>query len=400
MQKIIPLSEVKVGMYVIEVTKQTGQVAVKTSGWVKKPEVIQVLRKKGVVEVAIDPDKSIQADKDQSRVDITQHRQSTERKDTIKPTKVALEMKKAKKLYSEALDLQNKVINGIKQGHALDIEPIKELTSQLIDSIFRNEEALACMTRIRDKDAYLYEHSLNVSILMAMFAKHLQFSDKEIEQLAQSAFLHDIGKVLVPDEVLHKPSRLTEDEFEIMKKHVEYGVETLQQSQGISDECIKTVSLHHEKLNGCGYPKGLEDEHITQAGRMLTIVDIYDAMTAERVYKKGMTPSAAFKIMLSMAPAEIDANLLQQFIKCMGIHPVGTLVLLNSGKLAIVTQANRINPLQPVVKVFYNTKHKRYSEIKDIDLSKSNCTESIDKAVKPEQFGIELMKFFKDVLSN
>ena len=400
MRKVIPLSELKIGMYVIEVTKQNGQVAVKTSGWVKKAEILQMLAKKGVVEVAIDPDKTIESDTDKTRADIASNSSSNERKDNIKPASVGLEMKKAKKLYSEAIDLQDKIINGIKEGHSIDIGPVKELTSQLIDSIFRNEDALACMTRIRDKDAYLYEHSLNVSILMAMFAKHLGYCDKEIEQLAQSAFLHDIGKVLVPDEILHKPSRLTEDEFEIMKKHVEYGVETLQQSQGIPDECIETVSLHHEKLNGCGYPKGLPQEQINKAGRMLTIVDIYDAMTAERVYKKGMTPSAAFKIMLSMVPNELDESLLQQFIKCIGIHPVGTVVLLNSGKLAIVTEANRINPLQPVVKVFYNTKHKRYAEIKDINLAKAGCTESIDKAVKPEQFGVELIKFFKQVLSN
>ncbi|WP_440905482.1 HD-GYP domain-containing protein [Catenovulum sp. SX2] len=400
MRKIIPLSEVKIGMYVIEVTKQTGQVAVKTCGWIKKAQVLDTLAKKGVVEVAIDPDKTIHPDKDNDRPDINSTASSTERKDNIKPASVGLEMKKAKKLYSEAINLQQKIIDGIKQGHSIEIGPVKELTNQLIDSIFRNQDALACMTRIRDKDAYLYEHSLNVSILMAIFAKHLGYLDEEIEHLAQSAFLHDIGKVLVPDEILHKPGRLTEDEFEIMQKHVEYGVETLQQSQGISDECIEIVSLHHEKLNGLGYPKGLGEAQIKTEGRMLTIVDIYDAMTAERVYKKGMTPSAAFKIMLSMTPAELDAELLQQFIKCMGIHPVGTVVLLNSGKLAIVTEANRINPLQPVVKVFYHVKHKRYSEIKDVNLAKAGCTESIDKAVKPEQFGVELIKFFKQVLSN
>ncbi|MER2491243.1 HD-GYP domain-containing protein [Catenovulum sediminis] len=396
--KSIPITELKPGMYVVSVSKQKGQLGVKSSGWVKNQAIIKSLKDKGVIEVEIDPDKTLESEDASRKQAKTPEQVDNSRKAKIKPVAVQTEFKKAKKLYSDAQDLQAKILKGISDGHAVDIGPVKTLTGQLIDSIFRNQDALACMTLIRDKDQYLLEHSLNVSILMAMFAKYLNISDDKIELYAQGAFLHDIGKILVPDEVLNKPGRLTPEEYEIIKKHVEFGVTTLENSPGIDEELIEIVSLHHEKLNGLGYPKGLTADEISLAGRMLSIVDIYDALTAERIYKKGMTPQAAFKILFKMAPNELDSELLNKFIQCVGIHPVGSLVQLDSGKLAIVIEANKTEPLKPIVKVFYNIKHKHYSEIKDLDLSKKHVNDSIERSIKPEQFDIELKKFFHEVL--
>ncbi|KMT65546.1 HD-GYP domain-containing protein [Catenovulum maritimum] len=394
--KKIPIAELQPGMYVTQVTKQNGQVEVKTKGWAKTDKIITQLKLKGVLEVAIDPDKTI--------IDETEEKADSELPETAKevvPFKtqtVEKELKKARKLYDEAQQLQKKALGDIQAGRKIDVKPIQEFTSSMIDSIFRNQDALTCMTRIREKDAYLYEHSLNVSILMAMFARHLDMDKEQIEMLSQAAFLHDMGKILIPDEILHKPGKLTDDEFKIMREHVNYGIKTLAETPGIPAELIEIVGMHHEKLNGTGYPNGLKAEQITQAGRMITIVDIYDAMTAERVYKKGMLPSAAFKIMQSMVPDEIDGNLLHQFIRCVGVHPVGTLVKLKSGKLAIVTESNQNNPLKPIVKIFYNANHNHHTEIKDLDLSKAYVNDAIESSIKPEKFKIELNKFMREVL--
>lgn len=397
MIKKIPINALEVGMYVTAVTKQHGSVSVKSKGWVKSQALLNQLIKKGIDEVEIDTDKTL--NQPQAEQDLSEDTSKVE-PETLpyKTTPVNRELKRANKLYKQAKSLQSKILRDISTGHEIELEPAQELTSQLIDSIFRNQDALSCISRIREKDAYLMEHSLNVSILISMFAKHLKMPRAHIETLALGAFLHDIGKILIPDEILHKPGKLTDAEFEIMKSHVSKGVTALKAVEGISDEVIHIVIQHHEKLNGTGYPNGLAGEQIDQAGRMITIVDIYDAMTAERVYKKGMSPSAALKIMLGMTPDSLDSALLQQFIKCIGIHPVGSLVKLTSGKLAIVTESNPENPLCPIVKVFYHTKYQRHSEIKDIDLAKPNCGESIEKSVKPEEFNIDLHRFFQEVL--
>ncbi|WP_326498575.1 HD-GYP domain-containing protein [Catenovulum adriaticum] len=395
MIKTIPIKALKIGMYVTAVTKQHGKISVKSKGWIKSQALLDQLIKKGIDEVEIDTDKTL----NQNQPEVV-NETPKEQFETLpyKTVPVNQELKRANKLYKQAKSLQSKILRDISVGHEIELEPAQELTSQLIDSIFRNQDALSCISRIRDKDAYLMEHSLNVSILISMFAKHLKMPRAIIETLALGAFLHDIGKILVPDEILHKPGKLTEAEFEIMKSHVTKGVTALKAVEGISAEVINIVIQHHEKLDGKGYPHGLAGEQIDQAGRMISIVDIYDAMTAERVYKKGMSPSAALKIMLGMTPNSLDSSLLQQFIKCVGIHPVGSLVKLTSGKLAIVTESNPDNPLCPIVKVFYHTKYQRHSEIKDIDLAKPNCGENIEKSVKPEEFNIDLHRFFREVL--
>lgn len=395
MIKNIPIKDLEVGMYVTAVTKQHGKISVKSKGWVKSQALLEQLIKKGIDEVEIDTDKTLKQAQPEDKESKTAEAQQTI---PYKTTPVNQEIKRADKLYKQAKSLQSKILRDISIGHEIELEPAQELTSQLIDSIFRNQDALSCISRIREKDAYLMEHSLNVSILISMFAKHLKMPRETIETLALGAFLHDIGKILIPDEILHKPGKLTEAEFEIMKSHVTQGVTALKAVKGISQEVINIVIQHHEKLDGKGYPNGLTGDQIDQAGRMITIVDIYDAMTAERVYKKGMSPSAALKIMLGLTPNSLDSALLQQFIKCVGVHPVGSLVQLTSGKLAIVTESNPSNPLCPIVKVFYHTKYQRHSEIKDIDLAKPNCGESIEKSVKPEEFNIDLHRFFREVL--
>ncbi|NTS78611.1 HD-GYP domain-containing protein [Catenovulum sp. SM1970] len=394
MQQRVDIEQLSPGMYVMEVTKQSGDIKVSSKGWVKTQVAIDALKKKGVQEVVIDPDKTLFAAEEEADEPIE------ETQIQAKPVSMERELGKAAKLYNEAQQLQQKAFEDIKAGKPIDIEPVKAVTKGLIDSIFRNQDALLCMTRIREKDAYLLEHSLNVSILMSMFAKHLELDSETTEQLAVGAFLHDIGKILIPDAILNKKGALNPHEFEVMKSHVEHSIEILQKTSGVSALSLEVAAQHHEKLSGKGYPNGLNDEQISQAGRMIAIVDIYDALTAERVYKKGMTPSSAFKLMMTMAKQDIDHQLLQQFIKSIGVHPVGTLVKLSSGKLGIVIKSNNEQPLKPVVKLFYHAKYDHYTDIKDIDLAKPHCNEVIETSVKPEQFKIELNKFMREALLN
>ncbi|WP_111978930.1 HD-GYP domain-containing protein [Algibacillus agarilyticus] len=387
--QIISIDELHTGMYVVEVVETINKVKIKTKGWVKTDKSIAMLKRKGILKIAIDPSKTIIDEPNE------QPEKAPEPTNKIKPVALENELHRAKKLYQEAKELQKKAIGDIQSGLKLDVEPIKEATKKFIDSIFRNQDALACMTRIREKDEYLLEHSLNVSILMGIFARHLALDTETINQLATGAFFHDIGKTKIPDEILHKPGKLSDAEFEFMKKHAQFSLDILHETEGLSDISKQVAAEHHEKLDGSGYPNNLKGDEISQWGRMITIVDIYDAMTAERVYKKGMTSTNAFKVMKSMTPHQLDEELLNSFIQCIGVYPVGTLVKLESGKLAIVTKSNKIAPLKPRIKVFYHTTHKHFTDMKEIDLARAGETESIESSVKPEQFKIDLNRFFR-----
>jgi HD-GYP domain-containing protein (c-di-GMP phosphodiesterase class II) len=201
-----------------------------------------------------------------------------------------------------------------------------------------------------------------------------------------------LGKIKIPDEILHKPGRLTDSEMDIMKEHVQHGVDYLKGTD-ISAPLIQAIGEHHERLDGLGYPKGKKDAEISLAGRMLAIADMYDALTANRVYKAGMSSQKAFSILMNEAPTRLDISLVQQFIKCLGVYPVGSLVLLSNERLAMVIEQND-SPLTPVVKVFYSVRNSHYLTPKDIDLS-SDKTVKVAKAAIPSDYNIDINAFFE-----
>ncbi|WP_149981358.1 HD-GYP domain-containing protein [Pseudoalteromonas rhizosphaerae] len=393
--KIIPIDQLIPGMFVHSVTKQTGKIKIKNQGWVKTQAGVQQLIKAGILEVEIDPDKTI--------VELTPTATTSDIK--VEPPKqrdpwstthsVEQEMDKAFKLYSEAKQLQSKAFTDIKAGNTIDITPFKELASGFIDSVFRNQDALACITRMREKDAYLLEHSINVSILISIFAKHLGFERALIEELATGALLHDIGKIQIPDDILNKPGKLTDQEYKVIQDHARFSKEILEQA-GLKGIAVDIAGFHHERLDGTGYPFGKRADEISQYVRMASIVDVYDALTAERVYKAGMEPIKAFKILKDGCPDSFDGELLTKFIQCIGVHPVGTLVKLSSQKVGLVTKSNPSSPLKPQVKTFYNAKHAHYTQVQDIDLAHNRNQDSLESAIKPADFNIDLIRFFKN----
>jgi putative nucleotidyltransferase with HDIG domain len=383
-------------MFVQSVTKQTGRIKIKNQGWVKTQAGIDKLKKAGILEVEIDPDKTLtESVPEKQPLDIPTP--IKKRDPWQKVHSAEQEMGKAKKLYDEARTLQTKAFKDIKAGRDIDITPFRELASGFIDSVFRNQDALACLTQMRQKDAYLLEHSINVSILMSIFAKHLNIEKDIIEELTTGALLHDIGKIKIPDEVLNKPGRFTEAEFEIMKNHSLFSKEILEEA-GLTGIAVDIAGMHHERLDGKGYPFGKKGEEISQYVRMASIVDVYDALTAERVYKAGMEPIKAFKILKDGCPDSFDPVLLNKFIQCIGIHPVGTLVRLSSQKIGLVTESNPATPLKPVVKTFYSAKHSRYTEIKDIDLASKRTLDSLESAVKAKEYNIDIERFYKNTI--
>ncbi|WP_420590426.1 HD-GYP domain-containing protein [Bacterioplanoides sp.] len=303
------------------------------------------------------------------------------------------EMRKAGKIHNEAKNLVTNVLQDVKTGKAIDVEAFDVLADGMVDSVLRNHNALACLGRIRQKDNYLLEHSVNLAVLMGIFARDMKLDRDTMHQAVVGAMLHDIGKVLIPDEVLNKPGKLTDDEFAVMRQHVVFSKELLQKTPGIKDLTVKVAAQHHERIDGSGYPMGLKGCDICREGKMVAIADVYDAITADRVYHKGLPPTAALKKLLEWSGTHLEEKLVHRFIRSMGIYPVGSLVKLKSERLAIIQEAGEKDQRQPIVKVIYHAKNRRYLPVEFIDLSRPGVQDEIVQAVDPARWQIRLNDF-------
>ncbi|NMH60651.1 HD-GYP domain-containing protein [Alteromonas ponticola] len=396
--KSIKITELKPGMYVHQIEEQSGKVQIKSKGRVTSQAIVDSLRKRGVKILTVDVSKQFEPE-GQSLPDIVDEpsasASSTEQQVDHKPAEEKIsfskELLRAERLHKRGKGIQKQLLNAVKKGLPFEDKIPREFSQNLVASIDRNPDALVCLTKIREKDDYLLEHSLNVAILLAHFGRFLEMSDAEVEDLAYSGFLHDIGKIRIPDSILHKPGRLDDMEMNVMKDHVYYGVRVLE-DMGIAPHLVRTVSEHHERLDGYGYPAGSRGDEISRAGRMLAVVDMYDALTADRCYKDGMPSQKALQILLAETPDKLDAELVQLFIKCMGIYPVGSLVKLSNERLAMVVEQTA-SAVAPKVKVFYSLRGNHFLEPKDVDLS-STTTVKIDKPALASEYNINFNGFF------
>lgn len=398
MIKKITIDQLVPGMFVHQILEQKGALTVKSQGKVTSTDVVNTLKKRGVKTLAIDTDKSFKVSESSSSISSNSVENEPAEKilAPIKSVSLEKELNRATKLHQQGKDIQKLLLENVQKETPFDTSIPKAFSNKLVESVDRNPDALLCLTKIREKDDYLLEHSLNVAILLANFGKYLGMSEEEVQDLSYAGFLHDLGKIKIPDEILHKPGRLTESEMEVMKGHVKHGVDYLE-TMNIAAPLVQAISEHHERLDGLGYPAGKQGDAISKAGRMLAIADMYDALTADRVYKPGMSSQKAFSILMSDAPFRLDKALVQQFIMCLGVYPVGSLVLLSNERLAMVLE-QKDSPLTPLVKVFYSVRNSHYLTPRDIDLSVDK-TVSIVKAVIASDYKIDVNGFFERSVS-
>lgn len=302
------------------------------------------------------------------------------------------QQQRASKIIREAKGLAHKLINQTFEGKVIDVADIDNWADDLIESALTDSDALQCVSALRNKDKYLLEHSVNVACLLVSFGQHLKLPKETLKHMAIGGIIHDVGKIKVDDEVLHKPARLTPEEFEHMKLHQVYAKQIITNVKGLSDISRDVCLMHHEKLDGKGYPSGLAGEQIPIHGRMSCIVDIYDALTSDRCYKKGMSSAEAFKILLSLTPHHLDKDLVYKFINCIGIYPVGSIVELSDGRVGIVWTSNLDEPLKPEIKCFYSRKYKRYVDVAYIDLK--HVPIKIERAIASHNLEVDATPFF------
>jgi HD-GYP domain-containing protein (c-di-GMP phosphodiesterase class II) len=229
---------------------------------------------------------------------------------------------------------------------------------------------------------------------MIAFARGLGLDRQIIKEIAVGALLHDVGKARVPDEILNKPAKLTDAEFEKMKSHVVQSIIILQNTPGISRIALDVAGQHHERYDGTGYPNKLKGDEISLYGQMGAIVDVYDALTSERVYKKGMPPTEALSKLLEWSKHHFEPELVRKFIKAVGIYPTGSLVRLESGRLGIVMEQTPDKMLQPKLLVIFNAKSNLHIKPETLDLAHPASRDKITGHESFETWGIDLMKWF------
>ncbi|HTN32988.1 MAG TPA: HD-GYP domain-containing protein [Marinobacter sp.] len=400
MIKRIPVSALKIGMYITDLNNDwIPHNTRRRRGVIKTEETIEKIRRMGVAYVYIDASKGLDSQDAETAIEVDRHNESAlqdagaQTPGLRSRVPVAEELTIAQKIHSQAQGLVGEFMENVKIGGAVDAAPIHQLAHELQSSVLRNANALSCLGRIREKDNYLLEHSVNLSVLMSLFGHFRSLPPDILHQTIVGALLHDLGKIMTPDEILHKPGRLSAEEFEIMKLHARHSRDILVATEGIGELSIITAAQHHEKLDGSGYPEGLKGDEISVYGRMVAITDVYDAITSDRVYHKGITPTQGLKKLLEWSGDHLDASLVKQFIRCIGLYPVGSLVLLESGRLGAVVEANGHDQRLPAVRVMYHTKFRLPIPVETIDLARPGTQDRILRAVDPEDYKIDVRKF-------
>lgn len=401
MIKKITIDQLKPGMYVADLNNQwVPKNNASRSGLIKHQSTIDKVKGLGVTEIFIDSSKGVDCPEGVP-VDAAKQLQAEQFASitaqsgfaATERTTVEKERERAEKSYNQARKLVGGILDDIKNGKSVDPVAVEDTASDILVSLNANENALACLSHIRTKDEYLLEHSVNVGLLLGIFARSRRLDEKTTRDLVSGGLLHDIGKILVPDQILHKPGKLDAEEWEEMKRHVTYGEQILDATAGLSDITRTICRQHHERLDGSGYPRNLNETDINAYGRMAAICDVYDAVTADRVYHKGMAPNDALKKLIEWSIFHLDKDMVYDFIRCLSVYPVGTLVELSTGRAGVVIEANRRQPKHPKVRVFYNTRHHHQVEPFVVDLSQPKAEADIINTLDSRQLKIDIRPF-------
>lgn len=280
------------------------------------------------------------------------------------------EMVRAQKIHSEANKVVRAMLNDVRLGQAVHLEQAEEVVEAISSSILRNDSALIGLGGIKNKDEYTFQHSVSVCTLLVAFAQSHGMDATLIRLAGIGGLLHDAGKMKVPDEILNKPGKYTDEEFAIMKRHPEEGEKILLSIPGIHSVSIDIALHHHERFDGSGYPHRQAGEELSEFARMAAIVDVYDAITSTRCYHRGMPAAEGLRKLWEWSKFHFDPKLVQDFIRTVGIYPVGSLVKLESGRLAVVLEQNENSLLTPCVKAIFSTRSNTYTPPLLIDLAR------------------------------
>lgn len=400
MRKKIRVRDLRLGMFVDELC----------GSWMDHPfwkstfkldnkSDLKALQESSVQEVWIDTSKGLDVQAQATVATEPQVQQQAEavlqevaRNEPETETRVSLEQEidRARQIHARAKTAVVSMFQEARMGNAIQIEGAVSLVEEINQSVARNPGALISMARLKNKDDYTYLHSVAVCALMIGLGRHLGMQGDALRAVGMAGLLHDVGKMMIPDEVLNKPGQLSNEEFDIIKAHPLRGWEILKESSGVDDVALEVCLHHHERMDGKGYPDSLSAPELTLFARMGTVCDVYDAITSARAYKDAWAPGEAIRKMAEWKEGHFDDSIFQAFVKTVGIYPTGSLVKLRSGRLGVVTDQSERSLLTPTVKIFFSTRSNTPVPIESVDLGRSQ--EAIIGVEDATKWGFDLTK--------
>jgi HD-GYP domain-containing protein (c-di-GMP phosphodiesterase class II) len=375
----LEVHELKPGMFVCELDRP----------WLETPYLLQGVYISGAAEIEelkryckfvyVDPEKSQRdvvarlrsgnsggtIEFQRVRTPRYRHPNAVEYRDTAT---VEQELERAKEIRANVRDLLASIEHDIRNDRVLDRERLNEAVGNMTDSIIRNPDALFLLTKLREADNESYGRALDVAIYVLAFGRHLGFPKPELQTLGMGGLLLDVGKTQLPRALLAKHGPLNGDEHKLMKTHVQHSTDILVRSQWVPRALLDMVLTHHEREDGSGYPRGLRGPQIGIYGKIAGIADCYEDLTTRQPFAPALPPNAALKVLEEWKARLFQEDLIEEFIQCIGIYPVGSLVELSTGEVAVVMANNRVHRLKPRVMVLLDPRKQRHADPMMLDL--------------------------------
>ncbi len=382
---LIDIHDLRPGMYIV----QTGEKWLNhpylyaKPGLVANDKEIEEIKKQGFREAYYDPDKSQPSAAKDTLADLHCPKVSV-------PPKILIqdEMSRLQKPYENFVGHMENVLDDARAAR-INIQSSDFVIQEIIQSIDRNRDALLCLSKLKNFDNYTYAHCVNVGILCISFATHLRLQNDDLQMLGLAGLFHDVGKMKIPQAILNAPRKLTDEEFAVIQRHSSLGAEIVAKAPGARQCIVEGILDHHERSNGSGYPNQKKGAEISAFGKLISLCDVYDALTTKRVYKKSFPPSQALSLMYNMRGDAWEREILEHFIEMVGIYPVGTPIALTGGFKGIVSQSNPQAPLYPTVMLCLDKSGKYLKKPERIDLAQQHDIQII-KAINPEIFPVDI----------
>jgi putative nucleotidyltransferase with HDIG domain len=392
MLKKIHVSDVQLGMFIHELGGSWMEHPFwQTQFLLSSPKDLDRLRSSVVREVWIDVAKGLDVAGGSEEAEVEAQTEAI-LLSAVEPPPVQLvsfeeEVERARAICARSKEAVIEMFSDVRMGRAIEAEQARSMVEEIMQSVARQPEALISIARLKDVDEYTYMHSVATCGLMIALGRQLNFDDEALREAGMAGLLHDVGKAGIPDAVLNKVGRLTDEEWQIMCGHPEVGARYLSGANQASDRVIDVCLHHHEKTDGSGYPHGLKDDDISLLAAMGAVCDVYDAITSDRAYRKGWNPAEAVRKMAEWSKGHFKEPVFRSFVKAVGIYPSGSLVRLESGRLGVVTEQNPQSLLLPKVKVFYSARTSARITPRSVDLSTLNGSDKIVSREEPEKWG-------------
>ncbi|MBF0496090.1 MAG: HD-GYP domain-containing protein [Deltaproteobacteria bacterium] len=416
MIKTISVQQLKVGMYIEDLGMSwLNHPFLRTRRLIKSDQEIKKIEQHGLLSIKINTAKGDDVDPPgdgRARPQAMILSPAEPQSETIEPEELTSEIlsaladtvsvqdeiAQATRVYNEFLNRTGIFFSQVQIGKPINLADVASDLDELIQSIFRNRYALSALVKLKTFDEYTYTHSVNVSVLALTLGRFLDFPLPKLRAVGVGALFHDLGKMAIPEKIINKPGPLNMEEFKEIQKHPYLSAKLLKNADHVSREVIECALFHHERYGGQGYPRGLKANEIPLAAQVISLADVYDAMTSDRIYRKKISPHETLRIMYAGRAVQFDPALVANLVKCLGVYPIGSLVKLNTGEMGLVVDIDSYDLMHPKIILINGSDASGRHLPQVLDLArqseeKSKNTRRIVGVDAPEKWNIDPAKY-------